>query len=581
MAEAPEGSQSRAPGPGASSNRLARVLIVLVIAAVALIIGYLGLHQLVAHQQAPAAYGRGWPDILFYDVQLFVFNAAPAQGPGPFPLTLQVARFLAPATTILAGVETIRLLLAEQLRRWAAARAAQHAIVTGDGAVALELARNLRQEYRKVVLLSASWETTVQARRHRLLDVTGDPADPAALRAAGLRRANALYACTDLSVTNAATALRAREISQAAGQTLATYALVRDAEICTALRARRIGAHGDPRFRLDFFSVEDTAARVLLDRHPLVPEGAPPGQAVIIGFDRLGRAVLREIARRPRLDGSKISVRVRGETPQAVSSFLDKFPAVGRSCSVICDSDPPPPPSDGRVATHIFVCLSGAEDALDAGLAAAHALTGRSDRVVICMREPSPFGPVLTGQTALLDDVKGRLTVFEVIEEACMPARIKADLVEQIARAIHRAYVDNCAARGDTPQVNRSMRPWEQLPDELKRSNLAQAADIGTKLEAIDCTVTPESATAPAFAFQAHEVEQLAEMEHERWMQERRAEGKVYGPSRTGNKHPDLVDWQYLSETAREKDRDAIRELPAILQEAGFQILRLPPGPVT
>ena len=211
-----------------------------------------------------------------------------------------MARFLAPATTIVAAVATIRLLLAEQLRRWGSASAAQHAIVTGDGAVALELARNLRQEYRKVVLLSASWETTVQARRHRLLDVTGDPADPAALRAAGLRRASALYACTDLSVTNAATALRAREISQAAGRTLATYALVRDAEICTALRARRIGAHGDPRFRLDFFSVEDTAARVLLDRHPLVPEGAPPGQAVIIGFGRLGRAVLREIARRPR-----------------------------------------------------------------------------------------------------------------------------------------------------------------------------------------------------------------------------------------------------------------------------------------
>jgi Holliday junction resolvase len=38
-----------------------------------------------------------------------------------------------------------------------------------------------------------------------------------------------------------------------------------------------------------------------------------------------------------------------------------------------------------------------------------------------------------------------------------------------------------------------------------------------------------------------------------------------------------LVDWEYLSESAREKDRDAIRELPQILRQAGFQILRLPP----
>jgi voltage-gated potassium channel Kch len=567
---------AEAPASVSRNGMLARWLIVVAIAAVALILGYLGLNRYLSHQQAPAAYGQGWADILFYDVQLFVFNAAPTQGPGPFPLTLGIARFLAPATTVLAGVETVRLLLGEQLRRWASALASGHAIVTGDGAVAVELARNLRKEYRNVVLVSTSWAMTAQARRYQLLDVSGDPTDPGTLRAAGLGRADALYACADLSATNAATALRAREIAQASGRPLATYALVRDAEICTALRARRIGTTGDPRFRLDFFTAEDTAARVLLDRYPLVRDGAPPAQAVIIGFGRLGRAVLREIARRPRLDGSLVSVTVRGGTAQTVSDYLNLIPAIRRTCSVTGDGDPPP---GAGARTYTFVCLPSPEDALDAGLAAAHALTGRSDRVVICMNEPSPFGPVLSGETAVLDDVEGRLTVFEVIEEACMPARIREDLVDQLARAIHRAYADNCAARGDSPEVNRSMRPWEQLPDDLKRANLAQAAHIGTKLEAIDCVVTPESVTASAFAFTDDEIEQLARIEHERWMQERRAEGKVYGPIREGNQHPDLVDWQYLSDTAREKDRDAIRELPAILREAGFQIIRLPPRP--
>jgi hypothetical protein len=66
-------------------------------------------------------------------------------------------------------------------------------------------------------------------------------------------------------------------------------------------------------------------------------------------------------------------------------------------------------------------------------------------------------------------------------------------------------------------------------------------------------------------------------MEHDRWMAERHAQGYTYGPDRVGKQHPDLVDWQYLSESAGEKDRDAVRELPAILRQAGFQILRLPP----
>ena len=146
-----------------------------------------------------------------------------------------------------------------------------------------------------------------------------------------------------------------------------------------------------------------------------------------------------------------------------------------------------------------------------------------------------------------------------------------------LARAIHHAYVDNRAARGDSPNLNKPMRPWEDLPDDLKQSNLAQAADIGIKLDAINSVVVPASDTIPAFAFTDAEIEMLAEMEHLRWMRERQEQGYVHGPVREGQRHPNLVDWQYLSESAREKDRQAIREIPAILREAGFQILRLAP----
>ena len=189
------------------------------------------------------------------------------------------------------------------------------------------------------------------------------------------------------------------------------------------------------------------------------------------------------------------------------------------------------------------------------------------------------IGAVLTGRRALLDNVEGRLAVFGVIEEACVPGRMRKDLVDQLARAIHHAYVDNCAARGDSPNLNKSMRPWEDLPDDLKQSNLAQAADIGIKLDAINCVVVPESGTIPAFAFTDAEIEMLAKMEHLRWMRERQEQGYVYGPVREGKQHPDLVDWQYLSESAREKDRQAIRELPAILRRQDFRFFVWRPGP--
>lgn len=574
MADAPAGVRSKAALAVWPDKTLVRWLIVLGIAVAALILGYVGLNEYLSQQKTPE-FGRGWADILFYDLQLFLLSAAPAQGPGPFPVVLGIARFLAPAASAVATVGTVRLLLSEQLRRWSSASASKHAIVTGDGPVPVELARRLRAEYRKVVLVSSTPPSPAQVRDYRLLGVSGDLTDASTLRAAGVRRADVLYACAELSSTNAATALRAREILQAGGRSLTAFAQVRDAEICIALRARRIGAEDDLRFRLDFFSLEDTAARVLLDKYPLAPGDARPAQVVIIGFGRLGRAVLRETARRIEPGAPALDVRICGEGAETLQKFLDFFPVVARNCSVSWDEEALARPS-GDEPILIFVCLPDNDDALHAGLAAAHSLTARYDRVVICMSEPSPLGAVLSGQRPLLDDVAGRLTVFDVIEEACVPEKIRQDLADQLARAIHRGYVDNGAARGDSPRLNQSMRPWEELPDDLKQANLEQAAHIGIKLDMIDCVVVPEAATTPDFAFTDAEIELLAQVEHRRWAQERQARGYVHGPDRVGNQHPDLVDWQDLSNSAREKDRDTIRELPAILREAGFQILRLP-----
>jgi voltage-gated potassium channel Kch len=204
--------------------------------------------------------------------------------------------------------------------------------VTGDGPVAAELARKLRAEHRTVVLVSTTSAAVsgpamaAGVRDRRLLEVSGDPTEAGTLRAAGLGRADVLYACTELSTTNAATVLRARELWQDQHRPLVAFAQVRDAEICVALRTRRIGTEDNLRFRLDFFDVEGLAARVLLDQHPVTADGARPAQVVIIGFGLLGRAVLQEIARRPRPDGSRLEVRIRGAGAEGVREFLRLFP---------------------------------------------------------------------------------------------------------------------------------------------------------------------------------------------------------------------------------------------------------------
>jgi voltage-gated potassium channel Kch len=563
-------------------------LLAAVVAVTSLILGYIGLAQYLHHQPASAGYGDSWDDILYYDLQLYAFASAPAAGPGPFPVWLEIARFLAPLGTLLVALAALRLVLADQFRRYLAAHARGHMIVVGDDSIALTVARNLSKggagakgAGKKVVLVSTSDNMLIQARRYDILTVRGDPTDEATLSAAGVARADELYACASQGTVNAAIALRARdEVRQTAKRPLAAYALVRDAELGGALRARRIGVGGDPRLRLDFFSVEGIAARRLFDKHPLALAGGSPVQVVISGFGQLGQAVLREVAhRRQMLPGSApVKVVIRHATEEEVTKVTDAFPVIGDNCSITYD-DAPGLAGTGEYT--VYVCLDGDDDALREGLAIAHSLASQRAHVVVCMRDYDPFAGVLAAGSGLVDDVMGRLSMFGVTQEACVPANIRDDFTEQLARSIHSAYVAMETAKGATSATNPSMVPWEKLPENLRQSNIVQAADIGAKMEEIGAIVVPQSASAPVFAFTDPEIEHLAQLEHQRWVREKLAEGWRYGEPRDDERkiHPDLRDWDYLSDAAKDKDRNAVRALPATLYHAGYQILRLPPNP--
>jgi voltage-gated potassium channel Kch len=569
-------------------------LLAALIVAAALILGYVGLWQYLSGKGPAAQWGNTWDDILFYDLQLPVLSGAPLQVAGDFPVALSVARFLAPLGTFVVALAALELVLGDQWRGFLAAHARGHAIVAGEGAVALALARHLtgpagKADFignGKVVLVSGSEETLAQARQRGILAVQGDPADRETLRAAGVARAQEIYACTAGGAANAAIALRARDaIAAGAGHRLSAYALVRDVELGVALRARRIGTRDDLRLRLDFFDVEDIAARKLLDAHPLTAAASGPGagpgavRVVIVGFGQLGRAILREVARRnrPAPDRPRVDVIIMKASEADVTEVTTAFPAIGGSCSVVVGQVP-----DVLQAVHcaVFVCLDDDDEALREGLAMAHSLAGQSGHVVVCLREASPLTGVLAARGGLVDDVMGRLSVFGVIEEACVPEDIRDDLTEQLARSIHRAYVAMEASRGETEATNPSMVSWERLPESLRQSNIAQAVDIGDKLATIGAVVVPESATAPEFAFVGDEVELLAKLEHQRWMSEKLADGWTYGQPRDNARkvHPDLKDWMDLNDATRDKDRNAIRSLPATLRAEGFQILRLPPS---
>jgi len=164
------------------------------------------------------------------------------------------------------------------------------------------------------------------------------------------------------------------------------------------------------------------------------------------------------------------------------------------------------------------------------------------------------------------DEMFSRLVTRDVLFSAAR---------EILAKAIHEKYLNDQA--GKKAASDPSMQPWEKLNERLRESNRKQADQIPEKLRRVMCGFVPVMKKEPThFEFTLEEIEILAEMEHDRWVTERRMDGWKYGEKRDvdGKISPYLVPWNDLTDDVKEWDRQPVRELPAFLGGAGFEIYR-------
>jgi uncharacterized membrane protein len=178
--------------------------------------------------------------------------------------------------------------------------------------------------------------------------------------------------------------------------------------------------------------------------------------------------------------------------------------------------------------------------------------------------------------------MKARLTAQDrIIASLCdyttsqVTERLARAIHDTYARAIHQAYLEAAIDDGELPGSRPALHRWDELPDDLKEANRAQARHVGEKLARLGCIMVPTFDPSLTFALDDDELQVLARLEHERWMIERMTQGYVYGPVREGRFHPDLLPWDQLSDEARAKDIEAVRNIPTMLAEEGFQILRV------
>jgi hypothetical protein len=455
-----------------------------------------------------------------------------------------------------------------------------------------------------VVIESNPANTHLAGARERGIGVLiGDATDRALLRKAGIRRARHLIALCGSDGTNVDVAAAAVASSPVARRgVLTVFAQLCDLDLWRSLAedASTFGPH-PPGLRLEYFNVYAIGAQLLLEGHPPFPlKGSEPGDegefhkphVLLVGLDGVGEQLVLRIARQwgseSRGTEERLRITLAGARAQEdLGCLRERYPQLERYCTLGIRQSPIESAAfqsgsamldeDGVCdVTRAYVCIEQEGDALTAALALHTAPETLHVPVTVVVADAG------AGVAKVLAADGGRfanISPFGLLTEASAPELLLRGTNEVLARAKHEQYVRDELAVGNSIEHNPSMRPWEELEESMREDNRKFADGIGDKLDATGCILVPMSLRnpdEPSFAFTDEEVDALARQEHDRWVRAKLADGWRFGRPRDDELklHDQLVAWEELDERNRNRDRDPVRQLPAMLELTGFRIQR-------
>jgi serine phosphatase RsbU (regulator of sigma subunit) len=177
---------------------------------------------------------------------------------------------------------------------------------------------------------------------------------------------------------------------------------------------------------------------------------------------------------------------------------------------------------------------------------------------------------------------------YEIIrqEEA---AGINIPMIRKLAKAIHSRYLQEIRSQHTSGEKdplnyffythgdikNQYSSDFDDLPDEIKYSNIDNAAHIPTKLLSIGYRIRHVKKGFQPLTLHLNddEIETMAIVEHIRWSWDKRLNGWTYDKIKEETKktHPGLIPYNNLPESEKEKDRKLVRLIPSLLHDIDYE----------
>jgi len=496
--------------------------------------------------------------------------------PAELPLGLQVARLLALATIVILAGGVIAVIFRSTVSRVRARLAREIVVVTGLSPETVGMVRHIRDsatDRRRVVVIETGDDVAALARSLGVLVVPVDTSDPTAVRrflsGRSARAVAGLHFLSDDSAANLRTMslfLATLPESPRPSEVPARIVVrIDNPWIAENWRRTHLAAH--PGWLVEATSTYEVAARHVVARlratatTTIVVTGSSPFELAVLqelSFDRrVATALGVEIAPLTVVLGGtrsdEVALHLRRQLQRLeIDEITVDLSAPGRSLTELMDS------GDQRA-----LLLSP-----DAGADATFLATVHPEWAIFAW-DPSVRGITTTpliGELTLvgptLEPVSGQGT----------------DIWEWFGRIAHAQYLDTWNGGGPTPgDPNRGS--WDgDLSAFARESNIRSFAALLRNASLVrarwanqwdvDRSTIAELTNA--------DLDILARAEHLSWVRHHEENGWKFGAVRDDRRlrHPDLVEWNALTDDARAKDVDSVRATLALLDILGFRLVR-------
>jgi voltage-gated potassium channel Kch len=540
-------------------------------------------------------------DLLYFTLQLFVLQSGMSVPVNNWQL--EFARFLAPLMTLYTLTFVIWILF-ENIRKIKLILTRGHVVICGLGYLGPMIAKYFMERNYPVVIIEKDpnnrWIEIF--RGNGALVFTGDASREEILQKTHAGKASHVYALTGNDNVNAEIAVQCCRLAKATpGSSVVCHVHLESQDILKIFLESGIGAlQWGGACSIEFFNLYQISGYCLQKTYPPFSTEEPDivvPHILVIGLGRMGETLLVQTVRRwmeREKNGRKIVITaIDREAEQKRELLFWRYPSLPKYCDlnlVTMDvksvaffrGDCVRDLAEKVPFTKVYICI----DDNSIGIASALALARNPllRKVPIIIRTTYNEGIPRIFETLKENNPEfSNILTFPIVSEPCCLDIIVWGIRELFARIIHDNYRTMRLRQGATPLDDPAMRPWHELDEMYRNSNRDQADHIRKKIQEIGCGITVRSDwDEPLSTFTNQELEYLAEKEHERWMKEKIAQGWKPGPERNKERKetPFLIPYDQLSEEIKEYDREAVRQIPALLAKINLKIYRMKEGQV-